>query len=177
VRKEIVLAGSGGQGIQTLGRTLARALYNKGFLVSLKSSYGAEARGGASFSQVVIKKSAEDWPEVLTPDFLVAISQEGYNTWIFETSATSKVLFDADVVKIIPMAHVTQYPIPATRVANQLGGQIVANMVMLGAVAALTGLLSTENLFEALATKSKKSSDVNLKAVKEGYKLGSRFKN
>ena len=176
MRKEIVLAGSGGQGIQLMGRTLAKALYHKGFLVSLKSSYGAEARGGVSFSQVVIKESAEDWPEVLGVDFLLAMSQKGYSAWISGISSTSSVLFDAGAVNTIPVPHIIQYPIPATSVANQLGSQIVANMVMLGAVAAITGLLSTENLFEVMTRKDEKSSDINLKAVKEGYELASKLK-
>jgi len=175
MRKEIVIAGFGGQGIQRLGGTLAKALDDKGFLVSLKSNYGPEARGGNSFSQVVVKESLEDWPEVLMVDILVAMSQEGYNAWIPKTSSESKVFFDVDMVKIAP-SHAHQYPIPATKVASKLGSRIVANMVMFGAVAALTGLFSLEDLFGVIKKEAGKFADVNLEAVKEGYKLGSMFK-
>ncbi|MDH5365001.1 MAG: 2-oxoacid:acceptor oxidoreductase family protein [Dehalococcoidia bacterium] len=176
MRKEIVIAGFGGQGIQRLGGTLAKALDDKGFLISLKSNYGPAARGGNSFSQVVIKESLEDWPEVLMVDILVAMSQEGYNAWISKTSLECKVFFDVDMVKIAPsQAH--QYPIPATKVANALGSQIVANMVMFGAVVAVTGLFSLEDLFGVIKKEAGKFSEVNLEAVKEGYKLGSMFKS
>jgi len=134
MRREIVIAGFGGQGIQRLGKTLAKALNAKGFLVSLKSNYGPAARGGGSFSQVVVKESLEP-----------------------------------------PRAH--QYAIPATKVANELGSQIVANMVMFGAVAAVTGLFSLENLSGVIKKEAGKFSDLNLEAVKEGYKLGSMFKS
>ena len=177
MRREIVIAGFGGQGIQSLGRTLAKALDSKGFLISLKLNYGPEARGGDSFSQVVVKESLEDWPEVLMVDILVAMSQEGYNAWISKTSLESKVFFDVDMVKTVPLPHVRQYPIPATKVANELGTQIVANMVMFGAVAAISGLFSLEDLFGGIKKEAGKFSDVNLEAAKEGYKLGSRFKN
>jgi len=177
MRREIVIAGFGGQGIQRLGGTLAKALDNKGFLISLKSNYGPEARGGNSFSQVVVKESLEDWPEVLMVDILVAMSQEGYNAWISKTSLESKVFFDVDLVKTVPPSRARQYPIPATKVANELGSQIVANMVMFGAVAAVTGLLSLENLLVVIKKEARKFSDVNLEAVKEGYKLGGMFKS
>ncbi len=82
MRKEIVIAGFGEQGIQKLGRILARTLDSKGFLISLASSYGAEARGGNSFSHIVVKESLEDWLGILTIDVLLAMSQGGCNTWI-----------------------------------------------------------------------------------------------
>lgn len=177
MRKEIVIAGFGGQGVQSLGRNLAKALDAKGFLVSLKSNYGPEARGGNSFSQVVIKESSEDWPEILMVDILVAMSQEGYNAWISNISSESKVLFDDSLVKTVPASCAGQYPIPATRVANELGMQIVANMVMFGAFAAVAGLLSIDDLAGVIKKGSGRFSGVNLKAAEEGYKLGSIFKS
>jgi len=175
VRKEIVIAGVGGQGVQRLGGVLAKALHDKGFLVSLKSEYGPEARGGASFSQVVVKESLEDWPEILKIDILVAMSQEGYNAWIHKTTMESIVLFDDSLIESVPMFHTRQYPIPAGKVANELGSQIVANMVMLGAVAAVTGLLSLEDISPVVEKSTRKFAGVNLEAVKQGYKLGSLF--
>jgi len=172
VRKEIVIAGSGGQGIQRLGRILARALDSKGLLISLESSYGAEARGGNSFSHVVVKESLEDWPGILTVDVLVAMSQEGYNAWINKTSWQSKVFFDAGSVRTTAPPRGSQYPVPVTKVADELGLRVAANMVMLGAVAAVTRFLSLEELREVIKKEAGKFSDVNLKALKEGYKLG-----
>ncbi len=177
MRKEIVIAGFGGQGIQRLGGILAKALDDKGFFISLKSNYGPAARGGNSFSQIVVKESLEDWPEVLMVDILVAMSQEGYNAWISKTSLESKVFFDVDMVKTAPPPHAHQYPIPATKVANKIGPQIVANMVMFGAVAAVTGFFSLENLFGVIKKEAGKFADANLEAVKEGYKLGSMFQS
>ena len=177
MRKEIVIAGFGGQGVQRLGRILAKALHDKGFLVSFNSEYGPEARGGLSFSQVVVKESLEDWPEILKVDILAAMSQEGYNAWISKITPESKVLFDDSLVKSVPLLDAHQYPIPASKTANELGSQIVANMVMLGAVAAVTGLLSLEELSEVAKKSTRKFSEVNLEAVERGYKLGSLLEN
>ena len=173
MRKEIVIAGVGGQGVQRLGGVLAKALHEKGFLVSLKSEYGPEARGGASFSQVVVKESLEDWPEILKVDILVAMSQEGYNAWIHKTTKESIVLFDNGLVESVPLLHTRQHPIPASKVAGELGSQIVANMVMLGAVASVTGLLALEDISPVVEKSARKFAGVNLEAVKQGYKSGS----
>ena len=172
MRKEIVIAGFGGQGIQRIGKTLAKVLDSRGLLVSLKSSYGPEVYGGDSSSQVVVKNSLEDWPEVLMVDILVAMSQEGYNAWISKTSLGSKVFFDVDMVKTVPLPHAHQYSIPATKVADKLGHRMVANMVMLGALSAVIGFFSLETLVGVIKKEAGKFSEVNLKAVKEGYKLG-----
>ncbi len=176
MRKEIIVAGFGGQGIQSLGRALARALDSKGLPVSLKSNYGPEARGGNSFSQIVIKEAPEDWPEVLTVDTLVALSQEGYDAWISQTSSGAEVLYDNGLVQTRPLANASQYPVAATKVASELGVPLVANMVMLGALGAITRLLSLEEL-QAVAGKVKQLSDVNLRAVEEGYKMGSQLRD
>jgi Pyruvate/2-oxoacid:ferredoxin oxidoreductase gamma subunit len=105
------------------------------------------------------------------------MSQEGYNAWISKTSLESKVFFDVDMVKTVPPPQAYQYPIPATKVANKLGLQIVANMVMFGAVAGVTGFLSLESLFAVIRKEAGKFSELNLEAVKQGYELGSMFQS
>jgi len=177
MRREIVIAGSGGQGVRKLGEILAKTLNGRGFFVSLKSSYGTEVRGGNSFSQVVIKESLEDWPEVLMPDILIAMTQEGYDTWISMTSVGSEVFFDTGMIKTVSLPYIRQYQIPAAKMANELGSQIVANMVMLGAVIAVTKLFSLEDLFVLIKKESGRFTDINLRATEEGYKLGSILRN
>lgn len=175
MRKEIVIEGTGGQGIQLMGEILAKALNLEGYDAAYKSNYGPEARGGRSFAQIVIKDSPEDWPEVMTPDILIALSQEGYNARISEVSLESKVFFDVDLVKTILPAKAQHIPVLATRVANELGLRVVVNMVMLGAIVAVTRLVLISNLFEVVKKETGKFSAVNLDAVREGYKLGKKY--
>ncbi len=172
MRKDMVIVGFGGQGIQSLGKNLARALDSQGFLVSLKSNYGPEARGGQSFTEVVIKESPDDWPEALSVNVLVAMSQQGYDAWIRKTAPDSQAFFDVDFVRPVLSVCTRQYPVPATKIANELGSQISANMVMLGAVIATTGLVSLEALTEVVEKEMGKAADVSLKAAERGYGLG-----
>ena len=167
MRKEIVIVGSGGQGVQSLGRLLAMALDNKGFLSSFKANYGPEARGGNSSAQVVIKESATDWPEILAVDLLVAMSQEGYETWTAKINPEADIIFDNYLVRTVSLPHAHQYPVPATKIANELDAPIAANMLMLGAIASMSGLLDVQDIITAMSKRARPSAS-NIKALEEG---------
>ena len=171
MRKEIVITGSGGQGIQTAGMVLAQALCKKGFLASFNSIYGPEARGGASACQIVIKEFHEDWPEVLSIDILIAMSQDGYKMWTHKLSQQCAVIFDKDMVNFGSSSFSHQYPISATKIAEQLGTRMVATMVMLGAACAISELLTAKELNGFVREMGKKSS-LNIEAIEKGYMEG-----
>jgi Pyruvate/2-oxoacid:ferredoxin oxidoreductase gamma subunit len=170
VRKEIVLAGTGGQGIQSFGSLLSKILDSKGHMVSLSFNYGPEARGGKSFGNIVIKDSPDDWPEILKIDILVAMSQDGYESCLDKTDSNSIIIYDIEMVKPVSSSG-KYYAIPALKTAALIGSTISVNMVMLGAMAAITGLCSLEDFSHALNGNSA-SPDKRLKFITEGYKLG-----
>ncbi len=76
-RFEICLSGLGGQGILTLGKIMGGALaLGHGYYVTQTQSYGPEARGGASRSDLVISSIPISYPKTDKIDLLVALSQE-----------------------------------------------------------------------------------------------------
>lgn len=170
MRKEIVIVGSGGQGVQSMGRLLATALNNKGYLSTFKPNYGPEARGGNSSAEVIIKESEMDWPEILAIDLLIAMSQEGYEKWTAKINPKVDIIYDNDLVKTAPLPHAHQYPVPATKIANELNAPISANMVMLGTVASMSGLLDIQDVIQVMSKRAR--SDTNLKAIEEGFERG-----
>lgn len=172
MRKEIIFVGQGGQGIILMGEIFAKAANLDRKEVACTSSYGAAARGGECSSKVVISNEPIDFPGVMNPDFLVVMSQEEYDKWIFEISSGSKVFFDLDIIKIIKPDKADHVPILATRIATELGSRMAANMVMLGLVAAITELISIDSLLKVVEEESGKFSEINLEAVKRGYKIG-----
>jgi 2-oxoglutarate ferredoxin oxidoreductase subunit gamma len=171
MRKEIVIVGSGGQGVQTLGRLLALVLNKKGYLSSFKANYGPEARGGNSSAQVVIRESSSDWPEILNVDLLVAMSQEGYDTWLAKIEPQAIVVFDNYLVRKFSSDRAQQHAIPATKIADELGVPLAANMVMLGAVASISGLVNVPDILEVMPQRAGRAEG-NLKALEAGFKLG-----
>ena len=85
VRREIRIAGFGGQGVILAGIVLGKAasLYDGLYAVQTQS-YGPEARGGASRAEVVISDEEIDYPKVQSPDILVAMSHEALITYMHD---------------------------------------------------------------------------------------------
>ena len=168
MRKEIKLSGFGGQGLVLAGYILGKAfaLY-EGLEAVMTQSYGPEARGGASSSNVVVQDEPIDFPFVLNPDVFVAMSQEAYTKYRPTAKPDAIIIIDEDLVT--PFPDDAPYKIPATRLAEQLGRRIVANVVMLGFLTGVTRLVKPESMEEAIKTSVKaKTIPLNLKAFATG---------
>ncbi len=172
-RHEIRFSGFGGQGIITSGYILgkAAALYD-GRHVTLIKSYGPESRGGASSAQVIISDEEINYPRITEPKLLVAMSQEAYAKYIDELADSGLLLIDEDLVELNhPRDDIRVRAIPATRIAeSELGRKIVANIVMLGFLAANTDIVSIKGIREAvLSSIPKGTEELNTRALERGY--------
>lgn len=173
MRHEVRFSGFGGQGIilsaVILGR--AAALYDDKFVVQTQV-YGPEARGGASMSAVIIDDEPILFPKVRNPDTFVIMSQQGYDKYGKEAREDSVMLLDSGLVHDRPACR--WVGIPASRVAKQeLGREIVANIIMLGALTGATTVVSGDALEKAiLDSVPKGTEDLNIKAMKRGQELG-----
>jgi 2-oxoglutarate ferredoxin oxidoreductase subunit gamma len=170
MRREIRLAGYGGQGIVLAGQLLgkAAALYD-GKEAVFTQSYGPEARGGASSADLVIADGPVDYLLVTSPDFLAVMFQEAYERYRPEMAEGGLLVIDAGLVK--PWAHEGAHQaIPATKLAEELGKKIVANVVMLGFFTAVSGLVRREAVEDAIrSTIAPRHLELNLRAFAAGY--------
>ncbi|MEK7766100.1 MAG: 2-oxoacid:acceptor oxidoreductase family protein [bacterium] len=168
-RTEVRFAGYGGQGIALMGLLAGKAAaLHDGKHAVFTQSYGPEARGGASSANVVVSPEEIDYPLLTKADVLVAMFQEACDRYLPELKSGGVLLYDADLVKPRPGKYDAK-AVPATRIAEGLGRKIVANMVMLGAFSAATGLVSARALEEAVKTTVKpKTVELNLKALAQG---------
>jgi 2-oxoglutarate ferredoxin oxidoreductase subunit gamma len=172
MRHEIRFSGFGGQGIILAAVILGRAaaLYDGKYAVQTQV-YGPEARGGASMSAVVIDDEPIFYPEVSVPDTYVIMSQEGFERYGADAPKNAVMLIDSDMVEGRP--ECTFHAIPATTEArNTLGKVIVANIVMLGALVAATGIVSEAAIEKAVLDSVPKGTDkLNLSALRRGMEL------
>jgi 2-oxoglutarate ferredoxin oxidoreductase subunit gamma len=171
VRKEVRFTGFGGQGMAVVGYILGRAAaVHDGKNATMTQSYGPEARGGASSSQVIISDGRVFYPYVIESDVLVGMSQEGYDKHRTTLKGDGKLLIDEDLVAIAPEESAKHiFKIPATRFAEELGRKIVANIVMLGFFSGLTDFVSEEALRKAISDSVPKPTiGLNLKAFEKG---------
>jgi 2-oxoglutarate ferredoxin oxidoreductase subunit gamma len=177
-KQEIRLAGFGGQGIILSGHILgkAAALFEKKHAV-FTQSYGPEARGGSCSADVVISRDAIHYPKVAEPGVLVLMSQGAWSTYGGSIRPGGILILDKDLVSLDKEPEgVTIYRVPCTRIAEELGRAIVANIVMLGAVAALGGVVAYESMKESvLASIPAGTEDLNISAFDKGFEYGQRL--
>ncbi len=179
MRLEVRLAGFGGQGIIRAGLILATAacIHESKNAVQTQS-YGPESRGGACKSEVVISEEAIDYPKVIEPNILVVMSQPAYDSYAGTLKKGGVLLLDPDMVPKRNHNDVdTQvFMVPATKIAEQLGKTIVANVVMLGALVAVTNLVSLESFRKSLLSNIPKGTEkLNLSALEKGYEYGKKI--
>jgi 2-oxoglutarate ferredoxin oxidoreductase subunit gamma len=172
MRHEVRFSGFGGQGIILAAVILGRAaaLYDGKHAVQTQV-YGPEARGGASMSAVIIDDEPILYPEVTVPDIYVIMSQEGFERYGAKAPKEAVMVIDSDMVDGRPAC--TFRDVPATSEArNTLGKVIVANIVMLGAVVAATGIVSDAAIEKAVLDSVPKGTEkLNLAALRKGMEL------
>ena len=179
MRLEIRFAGFGGQGIIKSGIiTAAAACLYGGKNAVQTQSYGPESRGGACKSEVVISEEDIDFPKVVEPDILVLMSQHAYNDYIDEVKSGGTVILDPDMIpREKDLKDVKVFRVPATKIAEELGRRIVANIVMLGAFVAITGAIDENALKESIkANIPKGTEELNLTAFRKGYEYGKNLR-
>lgn len=174
MRKEIRISGFGGQGIVLAGYILGKALsLYEDLEAVMTQAYGPEARGGASSSNIVVADRPIAFPFVQEPDILVALSQEAYTK--FRPTAKQKAVIIIDEDLVTPAEDDHPHRIPASRLAEDLGRRIVANVVMLGFVTSVTGLVSRASMEKAIETSVKaKTVPLNLRAFATGYEYNTK---
>jgi 2-oxoglutarate ferredoxin oxidoreductase subunit gamma len=173
-RWEATLAGEGGQGIITAGIILAEAAVLAGLNAVQTQSYGPESRGGASRAEVVIAAGEIDFPKVTRADVLLAMTAEACRRYVGKLKAGGLLIADPDHVPEIPSGPYRVVRVPIARIASQeLGRAIVANIVALGAVVALTDAVPVDALERAvLARVPKGTEELNRKALHRGMAAG-----
>ncbi|MBW2038085.1 MAG: 2-oxoacid:acceptor oxidoreductase family protein [Deltaproteobacteria bacterium] len=172
--KQVRLCGFGGQGIILAGVILGYAAISDGKWVAGSSSYGAQARGGYARSDVVISEEPIVFPHVIEADILIAMAQTAYERYIEDSTTDAVVLFDEGMVSPRTLDGVKQVGISATSCAiEELDQKQVANIVILGAAVAITGVVSKEALVSAIKENvDERFRDLNLKTVEAGFALG-----
>ena len=175
-RYEIRFSGSGGQGIITAAVVIADAVGafdNKH--VCQTQSYGPEARGGKSKAEVVISGAPIDYPKALQVDLLLAMTQTACDAYFSDIKSNGLLVVDGGLVKQLPTSR--SVSIPFTQIAKEeIGKELVANMVALGAVGYLCGQVSLKGLEKALLSRVPKGTEkMNSKALKAGIEAAKKI--
>ncbi|MEW6051441.1 MAG: 2-oxoacid:acceptor oxidoreductase family protein [Candidatus Zixiibacteriota bacterium] len=176
-RFELRLSGSGGQGMILASVILGEAIGGgDGRNVTQSQSYGPEARGGASKSDVVISSNEIFYPKAIKLDLLLAMTQESMDKYYCDLKPDGTLIVDTTLVTEIPTE--SYYGLPFTRLAREEAGHVmVANVIALAAIAALTGIVSRESLTNSvLARAPRGTEEKNRKAIEIGFREALKIK-
>ena len=172
-------AGFGGQGVLLLGLALAEIGMRAGYNVSWIPSYGPEMRGGTANCHVNLSQALVGSPVVSVPTVLFAFNLPSLDKFESTVAEGGLIIYDSSLIeRKVGRTDVDVLPIPATKLADELGNTRVANMVTLGAYIGYTGILSLDQVLNALPEiiKRKELVEINKIAVNKGFEFAADFK-
>ena len=172
---QVRISGFGGQGVILAGVLLGEAGVADGDYVAGSSSYGAQARGSGCKSEIIFSDGPVDYPHLTRADILVAMSQGTYDLYSGELNPeTGLVVYDDSQVTPDQSLTVKQIGIPATdRAIKDLKSKQVANIVLLGVLIEITGIVSDGAIEKAVERHvAERFRGLNLEALKCGRELG-----
>lgn len=178
-RYEIRFSGSGGQGMILAGIIMAEAAAIYGDKNAVQSqSYGPESRGGASKAEVIISNQPIDYPKATAIDCMLAMTQEACTKYHGDIKKGGILLVDSEEVKNIPSGNFKVLSFPITGTAREeLGNVIVANIISLGLITELTGVVSHESIEKAVLSRVPAAFlDLNKKALQIGFEKAKTLK-
>lgn len=172
MKQNILISGTGGQGVIASGEFLGQALFAKDYEVMFSRSYGASARGGACKSEVMVSDGIINDLQFEASDVLLCLSLPAFKKYMPMAKPGSIIIVDTHVYERAENIRedVKIVQVPARDIAVGLGNQIVANMVMLGTLANNSETVNLELLKDAVNTRMRESMrEINIKALESGY--------
>lgn len=172
---EMIITGFGGQGIILTGNILGTAAtIHDGRHATMTQSYGPEARGGSCSSQVVVSDGEIAFPYAEHPEIVVAMSQEGFDKNKDALIDGGLLVWDTDLVETGELDPRWRcFNVSATRMAEKMGNKMMANIVMLGFLSALSDVVNPESLKTAmLGSVPPKTKEKNAAAFDQGRERG-----
>ncbi len=167
--------GIGGQGIITLAKLIGEAEVEDGKFVIMTEEYSPYVTGGWSKADLVISDEEPDYPLPETIDFLITLSQEGFDSNFKNIHESSKVLVEKELVSVPDDLKSRTLEVPAMEIAKSLKNPKGTNMVMMGAFAGLTRFFSPESGMRVISRRFPNYADLNIKCFEAGYERGEAF--
>lgn len=169
---EVRLSGSGGQGLGLAGRVFSEASIQSDYNVCQTQSYGPEARGGASRTDIIISRKEILYPNCRHLDILLAMNQESADKFSEEVEEEGIILVDTTYVDQPPQGKVYGFPLTA-RSMEEFGTPMAANIIAIGMLASLGRLFSIDTWVRAIEkTVPRRFVKMNLDAFEIGHREG-----
>ena len=171
-----VFSGFGGQGVLMMGYILALSAMRDGMQVTYLPAYGAEVRGGTANCTVSISDEEIASPVASFPDYVIALNKPSLIRYEGQLKNRGTLLLNSDLIDIDPTRKdIEIFKIPANTIAKKLKSERTVNMIMLGALAAATNIISIDSLTNGLTEVIKTKSARQMETNRKGLELGSQY--
>ncbi|MFZ5591010.1 MAG: 2-oxoacid:acceptor oxidoreductase family protein [Bacillota bacterium] len=178
---KIILAGEGGQGVQSVAEIIAEAANEQGREALYIPNFGVEQRGGVSIAFLQIGDEKIGAPKFQTADIVVALSDRAVRRTAQYAGPQTVFVYDAGIAGVendIPRNVKKVLPIPALQVAKEELSPRVFNVIIMGAVVKATGVVPMERAKDAIEKKlgykfekAPQLRELNFKAIERGAEL------
>lgn len=171
---KIIMAGFGGQGILLAGKILATACMNEGKEVTFFPSYGAEMRGGTCNCSVVVSDKPIASPIISKGDILLLFNKPSVDKFEKLCNKNGIIIFNSSLIKEKSQRNdIKAFYIEASNIADSEGSIKGTNMVMLGALSKITGIVKIDSLIDSLRENLRNLKEnlinININILKKGY--------
>ncbi|MGL4914059.1 MAG: 2-oxoacid:acceptor oxidoreductase family protein [Romboutsia sp.] len=176
MKTEIRLSGSGGQGLILAGIILAEGAILSNLNAVQSQSYGPEARGGASKSEVILSNKYINFPKVVKSDILISLTQKSFDEYSKDVRNNSIIIIDSGI-DIKDNSNPNIYKVPILNTAKEVMKKpMTANIITLGVISSVLRYIDVEHIKYAINNRVPKGTqELNIQAFEEGRKLGSMF--
>lgn len=171
-------SGEGGQGVILGGSILAEAaiLYEGKYAVQ-SPIYGSRVRGGPTRVDVIISDCQIVYPRATRINFFLALAQMAYDKYRGDLADDAIILVDRNLVPRVNEDGRRVYRLPIVEAAKELGNVILSNVIALGAIQELTGVVSSEGLWKSIESRVPKAYlDMNRRAMELGMEQARALK-
>lgn len=170
----ILIAGFGGQGLLFAGKFIAYKGMLEGREISWLPSYGPEMRGGTANCSVILSDTPVGSPIISHPDILMVMNLPSLDKFENDAVPGAKIFVDSTLIsRKVQRDDVEAFYIPATAMAQENNMNGLANMIIVGKMIRETGMISYDNLEEAMkkvvSAKHADLLDANMRAIALGY--------
>lgn len=171
-----IFSGFGGQGVLSMGYTLATAAMLEGKYVTYFPSYGVEVRGGTANCTVAVGDEEIASPVASDPEFIVAMNQPSFARFQSILQSGGLILVNSSIVNVSSArGDIEIVSVPTSELAEKIGTIKVANMIMLGAFIKVSGIISYDFMIKNLAAILGEGKAKLIKLNKEALEMGFNY--
>lgn len=170
---EIVIAGFGGQGVLSMGKTIAYSGMMEDKEVSWMPSYGPEQRGGTSNVTVIVSDEKVSSPVLNSYDIAITLNQPSLDKFAPRVKKNGILIYEPNGIHTITdRKDINIYEVDATEIANAMGNDKLFNMIILGGLLKLVPFVKYESVItglkKSLPERHHKLIPLNEEAIKRG---------